>query len=163
MSRNTKIINLAIEQAKLSPMSKKHGAILSKGSKILARGYNNPRSHFMNINGACLHAEIATLLEYCNNILHINIDLRRKSIKKIPKINKCILWVVRICTKEYNLTESKPCSECLTHLKKLGVNKIGYTTKNGDIIIKNINNIIPDHLSYIQSLTKINKFKYKFK
>ena len=159
MTRTTKIINLAIEQAKLSTMSQQHGAILTKGSKIIARGYNHSRSHFMNISGTCIHAEIATLLEYCNNILHINVDLRRKYLKKIPKLNKCILWVVRICTKENNLTESKPCSECISNLKKMGIKKIGYSNKLGNIIIDNITNINSTHLSNLQIRTrKINKY-----
>lgn len=147
-----RIIDIAMEQASQSDMFYKHGAVLTKSSKILSKGYNNPRSHFMHINNTCLHAEMSVILSYCSNILHINIDIRRKTIM-VPQLKKCILWIVRI-SKNNKLTESKPCSDCLSFIKRIGIKKIVYTNYNGEIIINKTDNIISTHLSHAQKSIK---------
>ena len=148
MSRKTKIINSAMEQAQLSTMPFKHGAILSKGSKIIVKGYNRDRSKFMNISYTSIHAEIDVIKQYCENILHLNVDLKSNTIN-IPKINRYILWVVRI-DKHNNLSYSKPCSNCLGLLKKIGIKRIGYSDKNGNIIIEKLRNVLTNYLSSAQ-------------
>ena len=148
MSRQNKIISSAMEQALLSNMPFKHGAILSKGPKIIVKGYNRNRSKFLNVSYTSIHAEMDVIRQYCDNILHINVDLRCNTIK-IPKINRYILWVVRI-DKHHKLMYSKPCSNCLGLLKKMGVKKIGYSDKNGNIVIENTQNIFTDYLSSAQ-------------
>jgi deoxycytidylate deaminase len=152
MCKKLRIIDAAIEQAEQSSMFYKHGAIITKSSKILSRGFNNPRSHFMSINSTCLHAEMDVILSYCTNILHINIDHRRKNIY-VPQLSKCILWVVRV-SKTNTLTESKPCSDCLSFIKRIGVKKIAYTNKEGNLVLQNTKNISSTHLSHAQKLTK---------
>lgn len=148
MSRQNKIINSAMEQALLSNMPFKHGAILSKGSKIIVKGYNRNRSKYMNVSYTSIHAEMDVIKQYCENILHLNVDLRSNTIK-IPKINRYILWVVRI-DKHNKLTYSKPCSNCLGLLKKIGIKKIGYSDKNGNIVIENTQKIFTNYLSSAQ-------------
>ena len=148
MSRQNKIINSAMEQALLSNMPFKQGAILSKGSKIIVKGYNRNRSKYMNVSYTSIHAEMDVIKQYCENILHLNVDLRSNTIK-IPKINRYILWVVRI-DKHNKLTYSKPCSNCLGLLKKIGIKKIGYSDKNGNIVIENTQKIFTNYLSSAQ-------------
>lgn len=152
MSRKVRIIDAAKTQAEKSSMLYKHGAVLTKSSKILSRGFNNSRSHFMCANSTCLHAEMSVILRYCSNVLHIRIDKRRKDIF-VPQLSKCILWVVRL-SRTNTLTESKPCSECLSFIKRIGIKKIGYTNKKGCIILENTENMISTHLSHAQKYTK---------
>lgn len=152
MSRNYKMINYAANQARLSTMLFKHGAVISRGSKIITAGHNTIRTHFMNKNETSMHAEMNTILKYCNNILHINVDLRKKHFN-IRKLNKCILWVVRI-SKNNHFTESKPCKSCLDVLIKLGIKKIGYTDRHSNIILVNTNALVSNHLTNAQRYIK---------
>ena len=46
MCRSNKMIKHAKKQAMKSNLNYQHGAILSKGGKILASGYNKSRSSF---------------------------------------------------------------------------------------------------------------------
>ena len=95
MARKASIITSAMEQAERSCMPYRHGAILSKGSKIVVKGFNRNRSKYMNVCYSSIHAEMDVIKQYCENILHLNIDLRKNKIK-VPKISRYTLWVVRI-------------------------------------------------------------------
>ena len=150
--KKQRILNIAAQQAEQSKMIFRHGAVLTKSSKILARGYNSPRSHFMKMNNTCLHAEMDTILGYCSNILHINLDTRKKHIY-VPQLKKCTLWVVRI-SKNNTFTESKPCCDCLAFIKRVGIKRIGYTTSDGCLKIENTSKISSTHLSHAQKAAK---------
>lgn len=148
MCKLNKIKNLIIEEAQQSNMNFKHGAILTKGSKTLAKGYNKPRSKFMNVLQTCIHAELDVVHNYTTITLHKNIHLQKK-MNHINELSKCTLWVGRL-TNSGNLAGSKPCNNCLFYLKKMGIKKIGYSTNNGTMCIEKINNISNDHLSDAQ-------------
>lgn len=60
--------NCASKLANESPLPYKHGAVLVKGGKILASGYN-----FWNF-----HAEDMAIKNYVSNRYHINFRHRRK-------------------------------------------------------------------------------------
>lgn len=146
MTRLEKMANLAKEQAQLSQLKFKHGAILTKGSKILAKGFNTSRSSFMHINQTCLHAEMSVICYYVMNILHTKCKLN----KKIDRLAKCILWVVRVSSDD-KLVDSKPCCNCLIKLKKIGIKKIGYSDSNGNIVLKNTKEMFSTHESVAQT------------
>ena len=148
MSKISKITNLIIEESKNSDINFKHGAILTKGSKILAKGCNKSRSKFMNILQTCIHAELDVVHNYATTVLHRNINFKKKNIYT-PELSKCTLWVGRV-NKEDNLGESKPCLICLGYLKRLGIKKIGYSNTTGEMIVKKIGDIDTQHLSDAQ-------------
>lgn len=144
MTRFVKMANYASKQAEQSTLKYQHGAILTKGSKILATGYNKSRSKFLNTIQTCTHAEMDVILNYFNSIGI------KQNIKKNHKLSKCILWVVRL-SRDGKLTDSKPCCICLNYLKNIGIKKIGYSNSNGDIIISKTQYIHNDHVSYAQT------------
>ena len=148
MSKISKITNLIIEESKNSDINFKHGAILTKGSKILAKGCNKSRSKFMNILQTCIHAELDVVHNYATTVLHRNINFKKKNIYT-PELSKCTLWVGRV-NKEDNLGASKPCLICLGYLKRLGIKKIGYSNTTGEMIVKKIQDIDTQHLSDAQ-------------
>ena len=69
MSRIERFRSAAIEQALLSESKFKHGAIVTKGNKIYASGFNNPRTSFLNKKDCCQHAEMAAATQFINKIV----------------------------------------------------------------------------------------------
>jgi len=65
-------------------------------------------------------------------------------------MHKIDLWVVR--AKELpdgtiELRDSKPCSNCLSVLKKMGINRIWYSTGDGKVICEKTAKMTTTHLS----------------
>ena len=147
MCRNDKMIEYAMKQALKSNLKFQHGAILSKGGKILASGFNKSRSSFMNITQTCLHAEMDVINKYYNTVVHKKLNLKKK--QNISELSKCILWVIRLSANN-ELVSSKPCNVCINNIKKIGVKKIGYSDENGNIIIENTKDISNNHISEAQ-------------
>jgi deoxycytidylate deaminase len=152
--RLSKMANIAYDQAILSPCRYKHGAVISKGSKVISLGFNNPRSKYLNYNDGCSHAEMDVATRFINGFYR-----KKKSYcnckKNSDKLNNYIIWVVRISNPnsehlESEITGSKPCSECVKKLLYLGFQKIGYSDNHGNIIVENLNNIKTDHQSNAQ-------------
>ena len=117
-----RILNVAIAEARKSPMAYRHGAVLFKGGKVHSVSFNNNR-----------HAEIDCLhgLSQC---------------KKVKNLRYKIL-VVRI-NSDGKLLNSKPCQLCISHLRcSASITKIFYSDDSGNIIGKSINTIETDHLS----------------
>jgi len=71
--------------------------------------------------------------------------------------------IVRI-NKKNELCDSCPCVSCLCMMKILGIKKIYYSTNDGTIVCKNINDI-PLHISYgtRQSLKMLGNCECMFK
>ena len=147
MCRANKMIEQAKKQALKSNLNYQHGAILSKGGKILASGYNKSRSSFMNITQTCLHAEMDVINKYCSVIMNKKLNLKKK--QEILGLSKCILWVIRLSANN-ELVSSKPCGVCIKNLKKFGIKKIGYSNDYGEIIIENTKYISNNHMSNAQ-------------
>ncbi len=62
-----------------------------------------------------------------------------------------------------NLVDSKPCIMCIHAMKENGINKVYYSTDNGNIESMKVNEMIPDHISYgailsMKSMTKRNQY-----
>ena len=154
MCITTRIQNEAFNIAHKSTQRYKHGAVISKGSKVISLGFNNPRSKYLNYNDGCSHAEMDVARRFINGFYR-----KKKSYcnckKNSDKLNSYIIWVVRISNPnsehlESEITGSKPCSECVKKLLYLGFQKIGYSDNQGNIIVENLNNIITDHQSTAQ-------------
>jgi len=115
-----KFLKEAIKEAEKSKLHFKIGAIIFKGNSILSRGYNkishNKKLHpkFMKWVGS-VHAEQ-------DAILSANVSLKGSNI-----------LVIRI-NKNYILKNSKPCKYCMKYLKYVGIKKVYYSDKDGDIV-----------------------------
>ena len=68
------------------------------------------------------------------------------------------ILVVRINHLE-ELVDSKPCIMCVHAMKENGINKVYYSTDNGDIECMKVNEMEPEHVSYgtILSMKKMTK------
>jgi tRNA(Arg) A34 adenosine deaminase TadA len=100
----------------------KHGAVLVKGGSIINTSSNKDKfcsfgARFRNPNEgiATLHAELGCIL---------NLD---RSVTKGTTI-----YVVRV-NRDGKLRMSKPCSMCSTALEHVGVKKVFYSNKEGEI------------------------------
>jgi len=113
------IIKYAIQEAQKSEFKFRHGCVIFKGSKIISTGYNEVRyckrldyRYKKWINS--LHAEQRT-------ILFTNANIKR-----------CSILVVRI-NKNNKLVNSKPCKVCQSLMQDVGITKIHYSDKDGQI------------------------------
>ena len=136
MCRKEKFADLAYQQALESNMKFKHGAIITKGSKIVAKGNNiGTRTKILGQIQGCVHAEMSVANKLMNCII------RKKDNKNLSKYT---IWVVRINNDKktsQKYVNSKPCLFCSRKLMKLGFTKIGYSDDNGKIVVDFLRNI----------------------
>lgn len=103
-----------IAEAKKSLHSKRHGAIILKGNKIVGKGHNQIRKHKLSSESnykEALHAEIDALLD-------------SKGVGKV-------LITARI-NKQGELRYGRPCSNCLYSIQRHSkINRIIYSTPLG--------------------------------
>ena len=67
MSRWARLQNIALQEAMKSECNYKHGAIITKNGKILARGCNTHRTKFLDKLDYCQHAEMAAITRFISN------------------------------------------------------------------------------------------------
>ena len=149
MDTDTKRLNrirqAAFNEALRSDIQIQHGAVITKGSKIVARGCNHSRSSFLNKKRLCVHAEMDAAQQLIKTLFH------RNTMKPDKRISKYIVWVIRLGTYENGETcfrNSKPCDDCLTLMNHLGFKKVGFTDDNGDITINSIENLMEKSKDY---------------
>ena len=121
-SCDCKMINIAINVAKESPVLMKHGCVAYKNGRVIASGFNNYRTYSKEgiISNTCsCHAECCVL----HKIISKNL------VKKLSKVKFC---VVRIGQND-ELRESAPCIDCYNLLNKYGVKNLIYSCDNGEI------------------------------
>ena len=144
MSRITKFTNAAYSNAVRSKMTFKHGAIITKGSKIVVSGFNyDERTKALGQIHGCVHAEIDVANQLINRII------RKKTTDKreYPKyLKKYMIWVVRAPRDKSEqekkiLRNSIPCRMCTDKLLNLGFTKIAYSNNCGCIDIKHLKDI----------------------
>ena len=123
--KNQKLIHQAYLEALKSDCKFKHGAIISKGPKIICRGYNSSRTKqkYLNSISCSTHAEIEVLRIFHNTHLRGKENWRynkkknknKNKNKRIYNLSGYILWVVRVSNesiKTSSLLDSCPCSKC---------------------------------------------------
>ena len=111
------LIETARKLALKSRMYRRHGAILTSGSKILAIGKNCYRPHS---TGYTIHAECSALAKV--------------KVSKVSKFkNGLTIYVVRI-NEHGNLCDSKPCWHCLQEMIKSGIGKVIFSTNGGTCV-----------------------------
>jgi len=61
------------------------------------------------------------------------------------------------------LVDSKPCIMCVHAMKENGINKVYYSTDNGNIECMKVNEMEPEHVSYgtilsMKKMTNLNQY-----
>lgn len=114
---NTKILQLAIQEAQKSEHQHRLGCVIFKKKSIISKAYNKPfafhsclHPKYQNYFGS-VHAEVAAII----------------SAKK--DLRNCELCVVRLGSKG-DLRLSLPCEYCMTYIVDVGVKKVYYTDNN---------------------------------
>jgi len=147
--RESRIINGAFGEALKSGIQQQHGAIITKSSKIIVRGYNQNRTTFLNKKRLCVHAEMDVVQQLIKKYFH------RNSMKPDKRFRKYIVWVIRLGGEDKNgcpsLRGSSPCGDCLRLLNHLGFRKIGYSDDDGNIKIDTISNLINNSEDYFST------------
>ena len=101
------VLELALSQAKKSPMNHKHGAVLWKGKTILAAGYNYHMSAPGDFSRKfSIHSE-----RDCLNGL------------RVSQIYGASILAIRI-TSAGRLSHGAPCKGCKKLLTRKGINKV---------------------------------------
>jgi deoxycytidylate deaminase len=151
MCRKYRFTNIAFSAAHGSTQRYKHGAVITKNSKIICIGHNKGmRTKCLNHIRSCVHAE----MDVANKL--INILKKKYGNKYRSRTSKYVIWVVRktihVSDKNNKLYESKPCYYCVKDLLEEGFDKIGYSDINGDIVLERLKNINLDksHKSILQ-------------
>lgn len=118
-------LRVAIKLAENHPfpdLDYKHAAVLAKGRRIVATGFNSKKTHphapFRH-GLQTIHAEISVLLPF---------DILRRRPGTSNDIASCTLFVARIGDGGPAL--SRPCKYCYQVLKTIGIERIVYTTDN---------------------------------
>ena len=168
MCRSDRMALWAYEQAVLSTCGFQHGAIISKGGKVIVKGCNINRTKYLNTKGMCLHAEIDVAMKLINCYIKKG-KSKGKKIKGQKEIQydlkKYIIWVVRadkqkLRDKDVGFNYSAPCGECIRTLLALGFKKIGFSNDDGTMTVQNIDSLDRSHLSFAQMLF-IKNLKHK--
>lgn len=124
MKRDERFLNRAMGVAMTSTCRWKHGAVITKGSKILAWSPNLFRNDStVDYEGASFHAEDAALRELCRvtGQTYRRGDFRGYTAY-VARVNR--LGEPRL---------SRPCKGCWTLLLEQGINEVFYTNEFGGI------------------------------
>ena len=118
---DVRLANIALQEARKSPIYSRHGCLAVVSGKIMARGYNSYQTYSKDdlIRGSCsCHAEI--------NVL-------RKCLKRniSGKIN---LYIVRVSNNNIDMVSSAPCLDCVNVMKSFNIKTIVYSENNNHLI-----------------------------
>jgi tRNA(Arg) A34 adenosine deaminase TadA len=139
-------------------MNFRHGTIITKGSsRPIFRGYNTPRTKYLNYINYCQHAEMDVAAK-----LYKHLQKKCSSSNQLRRLTrKYITWVGRI-SKTDEIAYSKPCKQCRIRLMRMGFKKIGYTDNDSKIHLVNIDTIQDDNLSNCQRrIHELDVWSYK--
>ena len=116
------ILKLSLEECEKSTYRFKMGAVVFKGTRILASGHNGIRS-----------SRIHPLHKYYNNSLHAEQDCIL-NVKDWSTLKGCSILVMRISPSKGILGMSEPCEICMGILNHVGIKNIYYTNQKGEIV-----------------------------
>ena len=145
------VIQAAYDEALKSTLHIQHGAVITKGSKIITRGRNNSRTTFLHRKRLCCHAEIDAVQQLIKTQFHSN------STKPNSKFAKYVVWVVRLGYDEngkHVFRQSCHCDDCLFILNHLGFKKVGYSNDDGVMIVDTIQNLQNTSKNYLTHAQK---------
>jgi tRNA(Arg) A34 adenosine deaminase TadA len=138
--KDQRFANIALDEASKSTLLMQHGCIAVLSGKILAKGFNNIRSHsrdgLLHYRKCCsAHAEIDVLRKLC--------------IYELPSkmVQKLVLYIVRR-SRSGEMAESAPCFHCTLRMKKLNIKAIVFSNSNGELEKRRMNEYDTDKLTY---------------
>ena len=127
MSRKNKFRDIAIDNASKSTCKFKHGALITKGNKIICKGNNTDRSSFLGKLDYQQHAEMNVVTKFFNTCVRKNPNLK-------SKIHEYKVIVVRLSNKEPTKTVySAPCAICTQRLLSLGFKTIIFSNDHDEM------------------------------
>lgn len=139
--KDQRFASMAFEEAGKSLLLMQHGCIAVLNGKVMAKGYNNIRSHskdgLLHYRRCCSeHAEI--------NVLH------KMCITTMPpkQVQKVVLYVVRRLRQSGEMGDSSPCFHCTLRLKKLNIKSIVYSNHLGILEKRRINEYSSNKITY---------------
>lgn len=108
---HTDLIEIAIKEAKRSPMNQKHGCVVVHNNRIVASAHNHMPPMF-------------------NNSVHAEVDALKKVKHKSSLLKECDLYIVRIGpdSSKNALKYSKPCASCARFIASCGIRSVFYST-----------------------------------
>lgn len=100
-------------------------AAVVKSNKIIAFGYNQRKTHPMQLRFARNEQSI---------YLHAEIDAIKNALKEVSveDLSNCILYVVRT-KKDFSEGLAKPCKGCKMAIATFGIKKVIYTTNEENV------------------------------
>lgn len=116
------ILKLALEEAESSTYRFRVGAVVFKGSRILASGHNGIRS-----------SRIHPLHKNYNNALHAEQDAIL-NVKDWSTLKGCSILVVKVSKAKGTISMAKPCPMCQQLLRHVGIKTMYFSNENGEII-----------------------------
>jgi tRNA(Arg) A34 adenosine deaminase TadA len=146
MCRKEIITQYLLDAAQNSELAARHGAIVTKGShKPIYSGFNKSRTKVSDYLMSSTHAEIDVakrVYNYYKKRTNNHRELNRT-------MSKFTIWVGRILRND-TISNSEPCSDCCKKLKEMGFTKIGYTSRDGNIVIQKLSEYSNNHMSQAQ-------------
>lgn len=140
------ILKKAIEEAESSDYHPyKIGAVIFKGSRILSSGHNEIRGN----------QKIHPKYKYFDNTLHAE-QAAILNLKDWNKAKNSNILIVRL-NHSNNLSIAYPCPMCQQMIKHLQLNKVFYSTRQGEIFSVKVNGLDGTYLCESEFNTK--KFK----
>lgn len=126
--------DIAVREARKSPVQFRHGCVAVISGKIMARGYNNYQTYSRDglIGTSCsCHAEINVLKK-----------LLRRNI--CGKVN---LYIVRLSNTTNDMVSSAPCFNCVQVMKQFNIKTITYSENNNILVKTNLKDYTKIHVS----------------
>mgnify|MGYP005679907827 CR=1 FL=1 len=171
MSRYVKFKSIASEEAKLSPNKIKHGALIIKGNKIVAKGFNNPRSTFLKKLDYCQHAEMAAITSFINTVVRKNpkkftpVSYNNRKSHPLYNLKDYTVLVVRIPNdkeklNDFTTVDSSPCVICAQRIYKLGFGKLVYSNNRNQLEVVKSRKYDKVHVCSAQRTRRTSKKKF---
>jgi tRNA(Arg) A34 adenosine deaminase TadA len=121
VSYHHNLVRKAIDLAHTSEYRYRHGAILARGSKILASATNKVRnSPLIAPDDVTFHAEEMVVREYC----------RIKSVSYLAPmdLDDITIYIARVDANDSQKL-SRPCEKCMKTLEYFGIREFVYTNE----------------------------------
>lgn len=128
MTRHQRFLNRAVGVALTSEYKFKHGAVIVKGSRILAWSVNSFRNHSqIDYENSTLHAEEGAIRE-----LHRSTGTTYRSPMDFRNYS---IYVARV-SRQGEPRMSRPCKSCWDLLDYYGFQTVAYTNEFGRLSIE---------------------------
>ena len=146
--RYEKLAAKLAEEALKSPVRCQHAATLLHGRKAVAPVHNNFRTCYGRDSERCSgHAEVSAIWAGRAAYHSDSVKISRLRLKKNELAfyetsrHRLNLLVIRVQTGKDGriyLAESRPCDDCVSLMKKFGIERVFYSTAEGTIVSEKV-------------------------